>query len=198
MTWVITGIIGFVVTVYLATIVRDQMQARLAHCRKLKSSGSHNGNRALLILLLPLVLYIVVGTLLFLLLYVMEMATKRLRRYWGVQDVEVITWHQANLFLTLLFPLTWPITALVVGLVFVGAVFLAVIKTVQKVLKALFRFVRRIWLNIIQGLQSVFEWIVDRLYLVWEWVVEKTQLVLGQLATLIHDVWTTIHNTIRL
>jgi phage-related protein len=211
MAWIMLGVIALVVTAVaanLATAFRDGLQDRLAYGRKLKSSGSRDGNRMLLILLFPITLYLVLGTLLLLLLSVIEMATKKLRDYTGASHVEVIAWHQVSVYLTLLFPLAWPIVALMVGLVFAGAMFSAILTAARRVLDAVLRLVRRIWINIVHALHALLEWIMDWFRLVWEVIVEgtqiiwelvvgTTQLILEQISALIHDVWATINARIH-
>jgi hypothetical protein len=222
MSWIIFVAVGLFViasVVNIATTVRDKLQIILANRRKLKSSGSRAGNRFLLILLLPITLYLILGTLLLLLLCVMEMGSKKLRHYAGAGHVEVIPWHEVSLFLTLLFPLTWPVVASIVGLVFAGAVFSAVVTLARKVIDAMLRLVRRIWINIVHTLRTLVEWLIDRLRLVWETIVVGTQtiwemvvagtqtvweLVVGkiqqvfeQLTTLMHEIWATINAKIR-
>jgi hypothetical protein len=212
MSRILLGVTVFVVTAIAAnqaTAIRDGLQGSLAQGRKLKSSGSRDGNRILLILLLPITLYLVLGTLLLLLLSVIEMATKKLRHYTGASQVEAIAWHQLSPYLTLLFPLVWPIVALMVGLVFVGAVFSATFTVARKVLDAALKLVRRIWVNIVHALHALLEWITDWLRVVWEvivdgtqiiWelVVDKTQQIFEQLTALIQGVWAAINGRMRL
>jgi hypothetical protein len=215
----VIGLLVFAGAVEFATLVRDDLQIILSHRRKLKASGSHEGNRLLLILLLPITVYLILGTLLMLLLCVIEMATKRLRHYAGEADAEIIAWHQVSLFLTLLFPASWPILALLVGLVFAGAVFMAAFTFARNVFIAVLNLVRRIWVNVVHALQAFLEWCVDRLRLVWEMIVAGTQaiwemivagtqtvweLVVGtiqqvfeQITALVHEVWATINAKIR-
>ena len=204
----VIGLLVFAGAVEFATLVRDDLQIILSHRRKLKAPGSHEGNRLLLILLLPITVYLILGTLLMLLLCVIEMATKRLRHYAGEADAEIIAWHQVSLFLTLLFPASWPILALLVGLVFAGAVFMAAFTFARNVFIAVLNLVRRIWVNVVHALQAFLEWCVDRLRLVWEMIVAGTQtvweLVVGtiqqvfeQITALVHEVWATINAKIR-
>lgn len=222
MTWgmQVFSLAAIVALVILATTVRDYLQSDLAHRRKLKSSGARTGNRILLVVLFPLTLYLLLGTLLLALLSVMEISTQKLRHYAGHEHVEVIAWHEVSVFLTLLFPLEWPTVALMVGLVFIGAVFSAILQAAIKALKVVLRFVRRVWVIVAHAVQTLLEWFMDGLGSVWDMVVvgtqtiwdlivdatqtaselvlNKTQMILEQLKALIHEIWATINARTRL
>jgi phage-related protein len=212
MMWVMFVSLGLIVmgmAVVCATNLRDQLQVNLTHRRKLKETGTPQGNRILLILLLPITLYLVLGTLLLLLLSILEIASEKLRHYAGSDHIETIAWHQVNPVLTLLFPLTWPLIALMDILVFIGAVVSAVWKTIQKVLNGVLRFARRLWIVVIRLVEALITWISDRIRgiwvliidgtrAIWEMVTDKTQQVFEQITSLIQQIWGTISTKMRI
>lgn len=215
MFWMMVVAAVLIVTALLASVVtavRDEYQASLMPRRKLKEAGNPQGNRALLVVLFPITLYILIGTLLLLLLTVIEVITKALRDYARDDEenpVAVIAWHEVSVFMTLLFPVVWPIAAVMVGIVFVGAVGAAILKTIYRLLTDVFRFLRRIWVAIIHALGDLLGRLVDRLRVVWETIVIGTQTiwemivgvmrqVLEQISASLRTLWATITDSLRL
>ena len=201
---IIIAIGAFLVTVVVANIVtgvHDGLQGDLANRQKRKSSGMQDGNRLLLILLFPITLYVILGTLLFFLLYAIEVSAKQLRRYAGVDNPEAIPWHQVSVVLTLLFPAAFPIVALMVGLVFIDAIF----SVIKKIARSFLRAIRRIWISIIHALHAFLDWLIDGIHLIWEMIADgaqrnweliagKIRLVFEQLSTLVQATWAAIND----
>ena len=206
---VIASLITTMLAANVASAVREQIYTHRTSRRKLKASGSPASNRKLLIVLFPITLYILIGTLLLLLLTLLEALTKPLRDYSARDEeppFEVIVWHELDMFLTLFFPIVWPMLAIIVGVIFIDALVRAIFTMIVRLLEGVFsflrqflrRFLRRIWVVIIHALRDMLDWLADQLRVVWETVVGFTRWVMEQINASLRTIWDTINDTLRL
>lgn len=192
----------------LATNARDDLQDVFMRRRKPKTIGSARANFWLMLLLAPVVAYLIIGTVLFVLLSTLEAIAKRFRRYGGEDHVEAIAWHEVGPLLTLLFPVTWPILTALLILVLFKAIAVAVGAAAKRLVVTMLRLVRRIWVIIVHAARAVLAWltavlryvwavVLEGMHAVWDMIVQVTDHITAQIAALARGILGAINGAIH-
>lgn len=110
-------------------------------------------SKVLLIILFPVTAYLFIGTFLFFLATKIDVFAKNLGDYFGAPGLEHYSshkWHDMSIWLTIFFPVTWPIIFAWLICVFLYALMVA------------------LWRIIYALLEAIWSWIVDSVEYIWD------------------------------
>jgi hypothetical protein len=118
----------------------------------------------LLILFFPITIYLFVGTALLFLLFKFEQVIKVFAVYseWPGIDCYIPTeWHSKNVRLSISFPIVWPALFIWDLLVFIYAIFAALVKFIYDAIIS-------IWKRLVKAMTSIWEWTIESVLYIWE------------------------------
>lgn len=121
-------------------------------------------NKWVLVIFFPVTAYMFVGSMLLFLLYKLDQLNEKLgnySRFPGLGYYGATEWHNANIWLTIGFPITCPILAIWILLVFLFAVVAAALRFISNV-------AIEVWNWTIDAIEFVWNWTIDTIEYVWD------------------------------
>jgi hypothetical protein len=121
-----------------------------------------------LILFFPVTAYMFLGTTLLFLLYKVEQVIEALgdfSEFPGFDGYQAIEWHNESIWLTVIFPILWPVLAVWESVVFTYAVFSAILRFIYNILVS-------IWKMVVAITMAIWNWAVESIEYVWETIID--------------------------
>lgn len=125
----------------------------------------------LLYLFFPVTAYLFVGTTLLFLVYKTDVFSEKLGNYSGfpmLDKFDATEWHNRSIWLTVFFPVVWPLLIIWSLIVFFYAIVAATLRLIYDILV------------------SILNWIIDSLVRIWTWTIDS-----------IEYIWQEIRSTFR-
>jgi hypothetical protein len=139
-------------------------------------------NRVILLVFFPITAYLFVGTLLFFIVTRWDQLAERLgnfSRFPGIGDYPSTNWHERSIWLTVFFPITWPLVFAWILCVVTYSAAAALCRLVHDVLKIIWEFT-------VDLAKAAWEWITDAVKAIWQWTVDSME-----------TIWETMKNPFR-
>jgi ABC-type uncharacterized transport system permease subunit len=147
--------------IMLLVLMFDALKAKAQ--RKGVAQGSQDKGY-LLILFFPVTVYLFIGTLLLFLLFKFEQVIEVYADYseWpGIDRYIPTEWHSKNVWLSISFPIVWPILFIWDILVFIYAIFAALVKF-------LYDTITYIWRQLVKAITAIWKWTIESVLYIWD------------------------------
>jgi hypothetical protein len=120
-----------------------------------------------LIIFFPVTAYLFIGTSLFFVLTLLDALTETLGNYSefpGLKSYSSNSWYDRNIWLTIFFPLTWPV-------LLIWTLCLLIYSVLAALLMFIYKLLRKIWKFTIDLVTSIWKWFTESIKEIWEWTI---------------------------
>jgi hypothetical protein len=133
----------------------------------------HRENKILLIIFFPITAYLFIGTSLFFLVTKLDELAEILGNYSefpGLEDYSSNDWHDVSIWLTVFFPITWPV-------IFIWISCVLLYSLVAAMLRLIYEFLKILWEFVIDLVTAIWEWVTEAVKAIWEWTVDSIEYI---------------------
>jgi len=130
-------------------------------------------NKIVLIIFFPVTAYLFIGTLLFFLATKLDELTEALGNYSNFPGLEYYSpknWHEISIWVTVFFPITWPV-------IFAWILCVLSYSLIAALLRLIYELLKMIWEFIVDLVTAIWEWVTESIKAIWEWTIDSIEYV---------------------